>query len=200
MPTVTRETFATRINLAALKADLVVTIPVTVSAAYPVVSQGNLLGLITATGKYRRRTRAIVGTGGVVTSAAVFNVADASMFIPGDVLTSDSGSAVGTIASNGVNTSVTPNTITLTANASNAVAANAGVIGSDGSQVALGFADYWAGIDDFNVTLVSVDTITPMVIGGYLNEGVLIGLDSTAITQLAGISLASLGPAGIFKF
>ena len=198
MPTVTKETFGTRISLAALKPELMVAIAITAAANYPVISQGCLLGQITATGKYRRRTRAIVGTGGVLTSSPSFNVADASVFIPGDVLTDDSGNSVGTIASNGVNTSVTPNTITLTANSAHAVAAAAAVIGSDGSQVAVGFADFWAGIEDTG-TLVSVDTNMPLVIGGYLNQAVLTGLDSTAIAQLAGISLANLGP-GIFKF
>jgi hypothetical protein len=187
MPTQIVTTFPPRQQLEFVRGDLSVLLPLTAAANGVPISQGDVLGIITSSGLGRRRTRAIVGTGGVLTSSPTFPVADSSMFAAGDVLTDDSGNTVGTV--NSVNTSASPNTVTLAANSAHAVAAGVGVIATDGSAVAQGISD--DSNDGVTQGVVSV------LITGLLNASLLRGLDSVAITQLGGALM--LG-GEVFKF
>jgi hypothetical protein len=96
------------------------------------------------------------------------------------------GNAVG--ATLGTVDSINGDDVTLTGNASINAAAGAVVLGSDGSEVAAGVSDLGSDGDG--------DTSVPVFIGGYLNESLIHGLDSTAKTELGGQS--KLG--GVFKF
>lgn len=78
--------------------------------------------------------------------------------------------------------------IVLTGNASINAAEGAIVVGSDGSQVAAAIAD--EGSDGTG------DTPLRVFIGGYLDEAQITGLDSSAKTDLNGLSCVG----GIFKF
>jgi hypothetical protein len=185
MPTTLVRTDPARKSLAALREDLVILVNATIAAGFA-VARGAVCGLITATGLARRRTHALAAGAGFATNSTTGQVADASVFTPGDVLKNAAGATIGTIAPGGVNT--TTNIITLTGNAAVAVAAGAAVLGSDGSQVAKFIADEASdGVGD---------TPIPAIIGGLLVEADLSGLDGTAKTELGGVSAV----AGIFKF
>lgn len=184
MPSKVIDTFAARVELEARRADLAVRVGVMVALGF-IVKQGDVIGKITSSGKYRRRTRATVVTTAFATNSTTGKVDDASKFADGDVLKDKDGTTVGTIAVGGRN--LTTNVITLTGNAGVAVAVGADVLGSDGSQVAGGVSD-----DETDGT---VDANISVIIGGYLDESKLRGLDSTAKTELAGASVAG----GIFK-
>lgn len=185
MPSKIVENFPDRISLIAVCQALAPLVPLVIASGH-IVKQGDVVGVITASGKGRRRTRATATGGGFAANSPTGTVDDASVFVPGDVLKDAGGQTVGTIAAGGVNTAT--NTITLTANAAVAVAAGEGVFGSDGSQVAKAVSDDETdGTEDANVSVL---------IGGYLVESKLRGLDSTAVTELGGKSTVG----GIFKF
>ncbi|MET0626575.1 MAG: hypothetical protein ABW250_26810 [Pyrinomonadaceae bacterium] len=185
MPTKTIATYGERNPLEAVRADLAVKVAAVIASGF-IVLVGDVLGAISASGKLRRRTRAVAAGSGFGTGAATGEVVDASVFKAGDVLKNAAGTTIGTIAAGGVNTST--NVITLTANAAVAVAAGAGVYGSDGSQVAAAISD-----DETDGT---ADANATVFIGGYLKESELRGLDSTAKSELGGASVVG----GRFKF
>lgn len=186
MPSKVVEEFPERTSLAARRPELLTLVGVTVKAGYK-VKQGDVIGKITVGGMYRRRARTLATGTGFAVDSPVGKVEDASLFIAGDVLKNANGQTIGTVAANGVNTTANPDEITLTANAAVAVAAGAAVLGSDGSQVAKGISD-----DETDGTQ---DTPVAAVIGGYLDESKLLGLDATAKDELAGASVAG----GVFK-
>lgn len=181
MPTKTIETFPERKQLELVRPDLSAFTQVTVKDTFT-CGQGNVLGKITASGLYRRRTQAAVTGTAFGTGSPTGTVEDGTRFVIGDVLKNAAGTTVGTILT------IVGNTITLTANAAVAVATGANVFGSDGSQVANCIADK----DSDGVG----DTTINVFVGGYLDESKLSGLDSTAKSELGGVSAAN----GIFKF
>lgn len=185
MATKTIETYAQRESLETVRADLAVLLPMVI-AANSICEQGDVLGQITSNGFGRRRTRNLADGAGFVTTSPSGVVEDASVFKDGDVLKNAAGATIGTVAVGGIN-KVT-NTITLTANSAVVVADGAAVLGSDGSQVAKAFAD--GATDGDGVTSV------PVFIAGFLKESLLNGLDSTAKTELGGLSTIN----GVFKF
>jgi hypothetical protein len=183
MPSKVINTYGKRVQLEVVRPDLAVLVGVMIASGF-IVKQGDVIGKITASSKYRRRTRAVAAGAGFATTAATGEVDDASVFAAGDVLKNAAAATVGTVQS----VNLVTNVVTLTANAAVAVAAGAAVLGSDGSQVAKGFSDLETdGTEDANVSAM---------IGGYLDESLLRGLDSTAKTELGGASVAN----GIFKF
>jgi hypothetical protein len=145
-----------------------------------------VIGTISASGRMRRRTRAVAAGAGFATTAATGQVDDASVFTAGDVLKNAAGTTIGTVAVGGVNTQT--NMITLTGNAAVAVAAGAAVLGSDGSQVAQAISE-----DETDGT---AEAGIAAIISGLLVEAKLRGLDSTAKAELGGASVAG----GTFKF
>lgn len=185
MPTTIVETNEARVPLEKIRADLAVQEGVTAKNGFA-IGRRDVVGIIDADGLARRRTKTLADGAGFSTGSAQGVVEDASLFTDGDVLKDSGGTTIGTIAADGVNT--TTNTITLTGNAAVAVADGAAVLGSDGSEVAKCIAD--EGSDG------SGDTQIRTFIGGYLDESLINGLDSTAKTELGGISTVG----GIFKF
>lgn len=183
MPTETIETGAARQPLESLRADLAVQVGLTAKTGYA-VGRGDVVGVITASGLARRRSRAAVTGTAFATNSPTGTVDDVTVFKVGDVIKNAAGTTIGTI--DAINTST--NTITLGANAAVAVATGANVFGSDGSQVAKGIAD--EGSDGVG------DTPIRVIIGGYLNESLCLRLDATAKTELVGATVAG----GIFKF
>lgn len=185
MPSKTVETYGERIALEARKAELACQVGITMRSG-AACQQGDVIGEVTSSEIYRRRTRALVTGAGFLTTANNATVDDASVFVAGDVLKNAAGATVGTIAAGGVNT--TTNTITLTANAAVAVAVGAAVLGSDGSQKAKAIADEACdGVGEEQI---------PVFVCGLLLESRLRGLDDTARAELGGASVAG----GIFKF
>ncbi len=168
-------------SLAEVRADLLVEINATVKNGY-MCSRGEVMGIITSGGLARRRTYSLVAGTAFATNSAIGAVADGTKFKVGDILTNAAGTVVGTILT------IVGNTITLAANAAVAVAIGAAVLGSDGSQVAKFITD--------DATDGDGDTPVTAIVGGYLLESLLIGLDGSAKTELGGISL----PGGIFKY
>ena len=185
MPSKLVETYGERIPLEARKSELACQVGVTMRNGAACV-QGDVIGEVSASGMFRRRTRALATGGGFGVGAATGTVDDASVFVAGDILKNAAGAVIGTIAVGGVNTAT--NTITLTANAAVAVAAGAAVLGSDGSQKASAIADEAA--DGL------AETQIPVFVCGLLVESRLRGLDDTAKAELGGASVAG----GIFKF
>lgn len=185
MPTRTTETFPERVQLEKVRPDLAVSVAVTAKTGFA-VKQGDVIGKITASGLYRRRSRTTTAGAGFSDASTVGVLTDASVFAPGDVLKKTDGTAIGTIAANGVN--VDDNEVTLTANAAINLAAGNDVVADDGSKVALGIAD--------KETDGTQDAVINAFIGGYLDEALLRGLDTSAKSELGGASVA----AGIFKF
>lgn len=177
MPTNTIATFPNQESLAAQRAtDLLIT-AITFGLGH-VVPRGGVVGVMTSSGLGRRRTRTTAAGAGFATNATTGQVADASLFKAGEVITNSAGATIGTIATNGVNTAT--NVLTLTANAAVAVAAGATVLGADGSQVAQAIAD--EGVDGL------IEATAPVIISGALKEDKLSGLDATAKTELGGRS------------
>lgn len=183
MPTTLVQEFPARVQLEIIRPDEAVLIPVTIKTGH-VVKQGDVLGRITTGGLYRRRSRTDAVDDGFAADSPVGEVVDASVFKAADVLKDAAGNAIGTVLS----VDVVANTVTLTANAANAVAAGVGVIAQDGSQVAQGISD--------KETDGSADTPISVFIAGLLDESKLRGLDASAKTELGGASVAG----GIFKF
>lgn len=184
-PTKTVETHPTRELLEALRVDLAIKVPATVADGHA-VAFGDVLGLISASSKLRRRTRTTVDTTAFATNSMTGKVADASIFKDSDVLKNAAGATIGTIAVGGIN--LTTRVLTLTANAAVAVADGAAVLGSDGSEVAKAFADQDSDGEG--------DTPIAVIIAGPLKESKLRGLDATAKTELSGRSTVG----GIFIF
>ena len=185
MPTRLVQEFPDRDALEAVRADLAVRVPATVALGF-IVLRGDVIGTISASGRMRRRTRAVAAGAGFATTAATGQVDDASVFTAGDVLKNAAGTTIGTVAVGGVNTQT--NMITLTGNAAVAVAAGAAVLGSDGSQVAQAISE-----DETDGT---AEAGIAAIISGLLVEAKLRGLDSTAKAELGGASVAG----GTFKF
>lgn len=185
MPSKTIATYGAITPLEARKAELACQVGVTMRVG-AACQQGDVLGEVTATEMYRRRSRALAAGGGFSAASPTGTVDDASVFVAGDVLKNAAGTTVGTIAAGGVNP--VTNTITLTANAAVAVAAGAAVLGSDGSQKAKAIAD--EACDGVGETQI------PVFVCGLLVENRLRGLDDSARTELGGASVAG----GIFKF
>jgi len=181
MPSKTIETYGQRKALEIIKSELAGKTGVVAKEGFP-IAKGDVIGLITTGGKARRRTRATVTGTAFAANSATGTVDDASVFAVGDVLKNAAGADVGTILS------IAANTITLAANAAVAVATGANVFGSDGSQVARGIAD--------NTVDGVADTSLDVFVCGLLDESLLLRLDATAKTELAGASMAG----GIFKF
>jgi len=186
MPTTIVKTFPQRVQLELYRGDLSVFVPMTVANGFA-CNQGDVLGIITASGKARRRSRTLA-TGTAFSNASPnAQVVDASVFAVGDVLTDDAGNTVGTVQA--INTVANPNTVTLTANSAHNVAAGVGVIATDGSAVAQAIADEFSD--------GSSDTVMAAAVAGFLNAAILRGLDSLAITQLGGALLVG---GALFKF
>ncbi|HQU83498.1 MAG TPA: hypothetical protein PKY59_10250 [Pyrinomonadaceae bacterium] len=180
------ETYEEQFSLETRRPDLTVNIAATVKTGFN-CKKGDVLGEITSSGLFRRRTRAAAAGSGFSTAAANGTVDDASVFTPGDVLKNAAGTTIGTIAANGVNTLT--NQITLTGNAAVNVAAGNSVFGSDGSQVAAFLAE--EGSDGVGDTSINVITQSPA-----LDISKTRGLDDTAITDLGGKKL----PGNLLKF
>ena len=181
MPTKTINTYTERKQLEATRPDLAAFTQVTVKDTFACL-QGDVLGKITASGLYRRRTQAAITGTAFTTGTTTGTVDDATRFVVGDVLKNSAGVTVGTILS------IAGNLITLAANAAVAVATGANVFGSDGSQVANCISD--------KDSDGSGDTGINVFVTGLLDESKLRGLDSTAKTDLGGTSR----PNGIFSF
>lgn len=185
MPSKTIDTFSKRASLEAVRADLAVSVGMVIADGF-IVKQGDVIGKITASGKGRRRSRTTTTGAGFADDSPTGHVTDASVFAPGDVLKKEDGTLIGTIAAAGVDK--VNNTVTLTGNAALDVAAGLAVVASDGSQIAVAISDKET--DGTENTGISV------LIGGYLDEAKLRGLDATAKAELGGASMAR----GIFKF
>lgn len=181
MPTQTVTTSPARVALEKTRADLAVQTGLTAKNGYA-VGRGDVVGVITASGLARRRSRATVTGTAFATNSATGTVDDASVFKAGDVITKSDGTAIGTILS------IASNTITLTGNATNAAATGVDVIATDGSAVAQGIAD--EGSDG------SGDTPIRVFISGCLDESLCLRLTASAKSELGGASVAG----GIFKF
>ena len=174
------ETIAAKTPLEKTRADLAVLTGVTAKDDFA-VGRGDVIGVITASGLARRRSRATM-TVAFAVDAATGTVDDATVFVVGDVLKNSAGVTIGTILT------IVGNVITLAANAAVAVAIGANAFGSDGSQTAKGIADEGSDGDG--------DTPIAVFIGGCLDESLCLRLDATAKTELAGSSRVG----GIFKF
>jgi hypothetical protein len=185
MPTQTVNTYPNLIPLEARRPDLAVLVAVTIASGF-VVAQGDVLGKITSSGFYRRKSRTTVTGTAVSTTAVTFGVVDASVFAVGDVLTDSSGNSVGTVLS--LNTAASPNTVTLAADAGHNVAIGADVIATDGSAVAQGISNQGAD-GSANLTI-------NVYIAGLLLAASLIGLSGSTNAELGGVTVAD----GIFKF
>jgi hypothetical protein len=181
MPTTQIENYGAKTPLEKTRPDLAVLTGMTAKDGHA-IGRGDVVGVITASGLIRRRTRATVTGTAFATDSTTGTVDDASVFKVGDVIKNSAGATVGTISA------ISGNTITLGANAAVAVATGANVFGSDGSQTAKGIAD-----EGSNGT---GDTPISVFISGLLDESQILRLDSTAKADLAGASVAG----GIFKF
>jgi len=180
------ETFEKQFNLETRRPDLTVNIGVTVKNGHS-CQKGDILGIITASGLARRRTRTTVDTTAFADDSPTGKVADPTVFKDGDVLKNAAGATIGTIAVGGIN--LVTRVITLTDDAEVAVANGAGVYGSDGSQVASVIAD--EGSDGVGDTPIKVITQSPAI-----DISKLRGLDDTAVTELGGKKL----PGNVMKF
>jgi hypothetical protein len=185
MPTKTTNTYPNRVQLEALAGHPSASVGVTAASGH-IIKQGDVVGRITSSSKYRRRSRTNATGTGFANNSPTGQVEDSSVFKPGDVLTTSTGTAIGTVLS--VNPAANPDTVTLTGNAANNVAAGVAVIATDGSAVAQGVSD--------NETDGSQDVSIAVIISSKLNESLLRGLDNSAKTELAGASVAG----GVFKF
>lgn len=181
MPSRVIETNPAQVALEAMRPDLAVWVPGTVKTGFA-CSAKEVLGEITASKLLRRRSRSLVTGTAFATNSPTGTVADGALFRAGDVLTNSAGANVGTIQS------ISGNTVTLAANAAVAVATGAAVLASDGSQVAKGISG--SGSDG------NGDTPMDVCISAIVTEADIIGLDSTAKTELGGQSTVG----GLFKF
>lgn len=181
MPSKVVETNAAQVPIEAIRADLAVFVSGTVKDGHS-CSAKEVMGEITSSKLLRRRTRSLVTGTAFAANSPTGTVEDATKFKAGDVLKNAAGTTVGTILS------IAANTITLTGNAAVAVATGAAVYGSDGSEVAKGISGKASdGVGD---------TPIDVMISGFAVEADIIGLDSTAKSELGGVSTVG----GIFKF
>src|SRR5690349_10146274 len=98
-----------------------VMVPATAANGFA-VEVGRVVGVITASGKVRKRSRTPATGTGFAVNSPIGHVVENGVFAPGDVLTDAAGNAIGTVAANGIDgTDLTK--VTLTGNAANAVAA-----------------------------------------------------------------------------
>jgi hypothetical protein len=178
------ETFEDQYSLETRRPDLTVNFGATVKDGFS-CEKGDVMGVITASGLLRRRTKTTVDTTAFSTAAATGKLADVTPFVAGDVLKNAAGATIGTIQS--INTAT--RVVTLTGNAAVNVADGAGVYGSDGSEVASVIAE--EGSDGDGDTPINVITQSPA-----LDISKLRGLDDTAITDLGGKKL----PGNVLKF
>lgn len=178
------EEFADQFSLETRRPDLTVNIGATVKDEFA-CQKGDVMGVITASGLLRRRTKSDVDTIAFAVDSDTGKLDDVTPFAAGDVLKNAAGTTIGTIES--INTAT--RVITLTGNAGVAVADGAGVYGSDGSQVAAVIAE--EGSDGDGDTPINVITQSPA-----LDISKLRGLDDTAITDLGGKKL----PGNVLKF
>ena len=179
MGTKTVETYGRRESLAAVRADLVVSVPLLLRDG-SIVQQGDCIGVATATGEGRRRTRTLAKGTGFAVDSPVGRVEDASLFRAGDVLKTANGTTIGTVQS--IDTTTNPDTVTLAANAAVAVAADAVVRCGDGSEVAAGVSD--------DTTDGSEDTSVSLIIAGPLKASKLRGVDASALAEMGGALVA----------
>ena len=185
-PTKTLETFSQRVALEALRPDEGAKYGVPAKIGFT-IKQGDVIGVITVSSKARRRSRTAAAGAGFAINSPVGQVDDSSVFVHGDVLTSEDGTVIGTV--DVVDATLNPNTVTLTGNAAVAVADDDAVMASDGSQVAQGISDDASdGADDL--------TSIGVFISGFMDESKLRGLDASAKEELNGASVIG----GIFKF
>jgi hypothetical protein len=168
-------------SLAEIREDLLVSINATVKNGFA-CSRGEVMGVINSDGLARRRSRSLVKTTAFATNSANGTVEDGTKFRVGDILKNAAGTTVGTVQT------IVGNNITLAANAAVAVAVDAAVLASDGSELAKFIVD--DGSDG------TEDVPVGAIVGGFLKESMLIGLDATAKSELGGTTL----PGGIFKF
>lgn len=185
MPTSDVAIFPTLVPIEATRPDLAALVPVTIAQGF-LVSRGDVVGAITSSGLYRRRSRTPTNSTGFSNASPLGHVVDASVFVPGDVIATSTGTAIGTVAANGVDP--VNNLITLTANAANGVAAGIDVVATDGSAVSQGIAN--AGSDG------TAPVPVPVFLTGVLLAASIRGLSASAIQELGGALLA----AGTFKF
>jgi hypothetical protein len=184
-PTKDVQTFARRVALEALRPDEAVNYGVTAKDGFA-IKQGDVIGVITASGKARRRSRTFAAGTGFAVNSPGGQVDDSSVFVHGDVLTLEDGTVIGTVDT--IDATLNPNVVTLTGNAAVAVADDDAVLGSDGSQVAQGISDGATdGVDDTPINIF---------IAGFLTEALCRGLDASAKEELNGASVIG----GIFKF
>lgn len=178
------ETYEEQYSLETRRPDLTVNIGATVKDGFG-CQKGDVMGVITASGLLRRRTKSTVDTTAFSTGAATGKLADVTPFTVGDVLKNSGGTTIGTIQSIDTTTRI----VTLTGNAGVNVANGADVFGSDGSQVASVIAE--EGSDGNGDTPINVITQSPA-----LDVSKLRGLDDTAVTELGGKKL----PGNVMKF
>jgi len=186
-PQETTQTYARREQLEAIGGFKSCQIPLTVKAGTK-VRRGVVIGIVTADGYVRERTRSLAKGTGFADNSPTGQVEDGSLFKVGDVLKNEAGDTIGTVL--GVDLTTTPDTITLNANAAVNVAVDDAVLGSDGSQVAKGIAD------EAVVSTEAKDTVLSPIIGGALKQNLLVGLDDSAKAELGGVSF----PGNVFKF
>ncbi len=176
MPTKTVEEYGRRTSLAATRPDLMVMVAQLLRDE-SVVLRGDVIGIATATGEGRRRTRTLAAGTGFAVDSPVGRVADAGVFRAGDVLKNAAGTTIGTVQS--VDETTNPDSVTLAANAAVAVAAGAVVRCGDGSEVAKGISD--------DETDGGADTSVSLIIAApALRESKLRGLDDSALAELGG--------------
>lgn len=192
MGTTTKQTFPARAQLQLTRPDEAVLLPETIADGFA-CSQGDVMGKISSSKLVRRQARAIAAGGGFSTGSNTGTVGDdgmgkvdanpAARFAAGDALKLEDGTAIGT-----VDHVTLPATVVLTGNAAVAVAAGDAVLGSDGSEVAIGIAndsDDASGATPFAVFII-----------GILDPAKLRGLSAAAMQQMSGAIMA--GPS--FKF
>ena len=185
-PTKDIQTFARRVALEALRVDEGAKYGAPAKIGFA-IKQGDVIGIITASGKARRRSRTAAAGTGFAINSPTGQVDDSSVFVHGDVLTLEDGTVIGTVDT--IDATLNPNIVTLTGNAAVAVADDDAVMASDGSQVAQGISDDATdGADD--------NTSIGVFIDGFLVEALCRGLDASAKEELNGASVIG----GIFKF
>jgi hypothetical protein len=183
MPTRTEATYSGIESLAYTKPELLVSVALTIKNLFKCL-QGDVLGVIAAGGLARRRSR----SNAAATHAAavtVIEVDDASVFVAGDALTLEDGTAIGTVAVNGVNEDDNELTVSATAVA---ITDGDAILASDGSQVARAISDKESdGVGD---------TVINAIVAGPLKKSKLRGLDASAVIELGGAVMVG----DVFKF
>jgi hypothetical protein len=175
-PTSTIEEWAGREPLESRRADLAVRIPMVAKAGFAIL-RASVLGIITASGFLRRRTRTNASAD-AGDNQTVIAVDDAAPFAAGDVLKLEDGTGIGTVAVGGVNTE--DNELTCVANLAVAITDGDAILGSDGSQVAKVIAD-----EAVKATEAANTNMSPYE-AGILKKDMIVGLDESAMEELRG--------------